>query len=197
MSVIYLVSEDSLGCCIAESIVKHYRPDCIPHPIRDTGGLSVILRKLSDYNRTAAALKFFVVVDLDRENCVVEFIDKCFSGAPLSRGLLFRVAVREVESWLLADRAGFCDYFKISSQKLQKDPDSLRNPKEFLIHIINKYCKNRNYREDITPQEKTGALTGPAYNVRLIQFVKTKWSAKKAEKNSLSLRRAINAVKKF
>ena len=193
--VIYVVSEDLLGRHVAEKIIKNCRPDFKPYPIGACRGKSSVLKKLPDYNKSADKMIFFVVVDLDNERCVVDFIKQYVRRMPLNKGLLFRIAVREIESWLLADRTGFCKRFKIPKQKLPKNPDSLEDPKRFLVNIIRQYCKDRNYRENIVPQKTTGALVGPAYNPSLIQFIENDWNIERAGQSSSSLKRAVKALK--
>ena len=193
--VIYIASEDLLSRSVAEKIIKICRPDFSPYPIGPDRGKSAVLKKLPDYNKSAVGRIFFVVVDLDNERCVVDFIKKCVHRTPLNKGLLFRIAVREIESWLLADRIGFSHHFKIPKQKLPENPDSLEDPKQFLVNTIQRYCKSKNHKENIVPQKTTGAVVGPAYNLSLIQFIESDWNVERAGQNSSSLKRAVKALK--
>ena len=107
---------------------------------------------------------------------------------------MFRMAVKEVESWVLADQEGFSRYFEIPKQKMPQIPDQLPDPKQSLVEIIKKYCRNKNFRENIIPHPKSGALTGPGYNSTLVPFINKKWSVKRASKTSDSLNRCVKAL---
>lgn len=195
MSWINLVSEDLLGESIARKIIQKYAPNYQPHSINKTGGKSAILKRLLEYNRLAKHLKFFILLDLDQEQCIVHFIKKCFKNKLLKENLIFRVAVLEIESWILADSKGFSEYFKVPKEKLHDNPDKLKDPKRFLVNIIKKCCKEKSYRESIIPDKNSGAVVGPAYNSAMIQFIEKKWSPKRAINVSTSLKRCIQAVK--
>ena len=107
-----------------------------------------------------------------------------------------RLAVREIESWLLADKSGFCGYFNIPKDRLMARPDDLPDPKQFLIRMIKQYCKNKNYRDGIAPYGESGAVQGPAYNQTLIPFVQKAWNMRRAGKESPSLSRCFQAIKR-
>ena len=196
MSFIYLVSEDLLSEYIAQTIVKAYTYNH-PYPLKIRGGKSHILKNLLKYNQSAKNLKFLIIVDLDKTNCVVDFIKKHFHNVSLNKGLIFRVAIREIESWILADKIGFCNYFKVPKKHLQINPDDLHDPKQFLIETIKKYCKNKRRKEDITVQKGSNAIVGPAYNSALIEFIKDAWCIESARQNSPSLNRCIVALEKL
>ncbi len=112
------------------------------------------------------------------------------------KGLVFRVAVRETESWILADRNSFCKYFNIPKQKMVKDPDKLSDPKQFLINIVRQYDKNKERRESVVPHRKSGAIVGPDYNSTLIHYIEHYWDVRKARQASDSLDRSVKAVEK-
>ena len=197
MTSIHVVSEDSLSECVATKIVKLYLKNHIPYPIHTGGGKSKILRRILQYNKSAKHLHFFIIIDLDREQCLAHFIKNCFKNQPLKKGMIFRVAVREIESWILADINGFYNYFTIPKQKLSSNPDKLNKPKQHLVNIIDQYCKKRTYKENIIPYKNSNAIVGPGYNSEMIKFIHNSWNVERARKNSESLNRCIMALKAF
>ena len=50
-------------------------------------------------------------------------------------GMLFRVVVRELESWLLADRENFADFLGISITKPPDQPEQINDPKQQLVNL--------------------------------------------------------------
>ena len=194
-SVIHIVAEDALSVCIAQTILKKYKPNYILCPIHVTGGRTYILKRLAHYNSSAKHLLFFVLVDLDKERCAVDFIQHCFgSTSRKNKNLIFRVAEREVESWVLADREGFSRYFKVSEKRLLNHPDKIEDPKQYLVNVIRKHCKNKWYKQSIVPDKNSSAVVGPLYNPALIHFVQQEWDIDRAKIASFSLNRCILAL---
>lgn len=111
-------------------------------------------------------------------------------------GYLNRVAVREVEAWLLADREAFAEFLGISVTLIPQDVDAIADPKQKLINLARK-SKNKTLREGIVPNSKTTAKIGRDYNGQLIPFVKQIWKVDSAIPNSSSLERAMKALLKF
>jgi len=137
-----------------------------------------------------------VLTDLDTAVCPPKLIKEWLSDSTQHHNLLFRVAVREVESWVLADRDHFAKFLGIMKELVPVDVDEIDDPKEYLINLVRKSRKRR-LREDIVPTRGSTAKQGPNYNGCLISFVEESWVPNKAMRSSPSLRRTIKAVKKF
>src|SRR5262245_66600073 len=74
-----------------------------PGAVYGKNGKSDLLRRLSGFNEAARYAPWFVLVDLDRDaDCAPPFRTSQLSKP--SAAMCFRVAVRETEAWLLADR---------------------------------------------------------------------------------------------
>ncbi|MCB0764947.1 MAG: hypothetical protein KDB84_09590, partial [Flavobacteriales bacterium] len=104
--------------------------------------------------------------------------------------LIFRIAVREVEAWLLADRAGFAEFLGLPVTKIPQAPESLRDPKQTLINLARR-IKRRRLAEELIPPVGSSSSVGPFYNDRLSEFVTTKWNVQSASKRSPSLAKAL------
>jgi hypothetical protein len=109
--------------------------------------------------------------------------------------LLFRVAVREIEAWLIADHEGIITLFGPRVSKVAENPDLLADPKRAILHYAKK--APRDIREDILPQRNAIALTGLGYNRRLQDFVRTGWNPDRAAARSDSLRRTRQRLREF
>ena len=77
------------------------------------------------------------------------------------------------------------------------NPDEIEQPKEYLVNLINKHCKNRTHKERIIPLYKSNAIVGPGYNSEMIKFIDKFWNPERARKNSESLNRCIKACIKI
>jgi hypothetical protein len=110
--------------------------------------------------------------------------------------LLFRVAVRETESWLLADRYAFAELLGISVANVPDRPDDLNNPKATLLDLVRK-SKRRDLKKDILPAPGVSFPVGLGYNDQLSRFVRERWDSRKAAQSSPSLARAVARVAAF
>ncbi len=66
------------------------------------GGNGYLCSKMNSWYQMAQQQVVAVLTDLDQANCLVEFRDQWLVAEP-PQNLLLRIAVREVESWVLAD----------------------------------------------------------------------------------------------
>ncbi len=160
-------------------------------------GKSNVKKKAHDLiGMSRNSLHVISLVDLDADDCAPELIQEWFERPPqdLPGRLVFRVAVHEVESWIMADRIAFSSFLGISPQNIDQNPDALTNPKKRLFSILCKKGKKKWHR-DMLPQGN--ASIGPLYNEKLCDFIVSKWDPERAAKNSPSLSGAIEAVKKL
>ena len=105
--------------------------------------------------------------------------------APL---MCFRVAVREIESWLLADRDNLATFLSVPESEFPPNPETLDDPKRGMIELAKK-SRNRAIREDMLPRPGSGRAIGPAYPSRLIEFATRHWKPEVATNRCESLRR--------
>jgi len=130
-----------------------------------------------------------MITDLDRSPCPPALIADRL-GAP-SSGFLFRVCVREVEAWLLADRPAIAAFLKFSLSSVPIQPEQLDDPKAELIRLA-KYAP-RAIRTGLTP---VGSATiDPEYNTLLTTFISDTRSPKVAVLTAPSLARAYQRLR--
>lgn len=140
----------------------------------------------------------FILTDLDAAECACALIRDWFAipqGDPvnLPSQCIFRVAVREVESWVLADHEAWAEYIGIPAGNFSMYPDQLDNPKGHLLDVVRRKGKKKIHREMLP---KGSAHIGPRYNEVLCDFVDSLWAPGRAAEKSPSLDRAIEALKK-
>jgi hypothetical protein len=156
-------------------------------------GKGDILKRLPNWNQAARHSPWFVLVDLDREPCAsVAVKDWLPSPGALMR---FRIAVKEVESWLMADRSGLAAFLGIDAE-IPADSDGLPDPKSRLLDLC-RSSKVSSVKKDMLPRDNYKSLEGPAYASRLAHFVTNRWDVKEAGKHSPSLDKCLKALKNF
>ena len=159
-------------------------------------GRSHVERKIRAYNHAAKAMPWLVVADLDRDACAPALIHQWLGETPRHPNLLLRLAVREIDAWILADRAAVADLLSIPLSKVPHMPDELQEPKECLIGLA-RGSRSRHVREGIVPAAGSTARQGPGYNSLLGQFVRNRWQLRRARRHSQSLDRAAKALEAF
>lgn len=152
--------------------------------------------KIAKYNQAAQFSPWVVLVDLDGEFECAPSLRARWLPSP-ARHMCFRVAVREVESWLLADRESIARFLSIGQQKVPSSVDDLDDPKQTLIDLA-RASRRSAIREDMAPRQGSGASVGPAYTSRMTEFVRAqgepRWRPDLAAEVSPSLSRCINAL---
>ena len=159
------------------------------------GGFGYLKKNIAGFNNAAKSMPFLVLTDLDLCECAPTLLNEWLL-VPCDHNLLFRVAVREVESWVIVGTDRFARFLGIRRTLVPTHVDRIDNPKECLINLTRK-SRKRNLREDIVPTEGSTAKQGPDYNGRLISFVEEFWNPYDAMRNSPSLERTIKAVENF
>jgi hypothetical protein len=157
-------------------------------------GNGYLLKRLKNLNSTASAeLKVLMLTDLDKIVCVAALLADWFGIMQRDANLIFRVAVREVEAWLMADRDNFASFLGISRTKVQTGVEALADPKRELLNLA-KRSKARGIKQGLLPEKNAVAVQGFGYNDLLCDFVRKSWSAREASKNAPSLLRARRQI---
>lgn len=108
----------------------------------------------------------------------------------------FRVAVRQIEAWLLADADHFATFFGVRRGQIPARPDELTDPKGTVVSLVST-SKKAAIRADMVPRPGSGRRVGPAYAARLIEFVtrgSNRWRVTAAASASPSLRRCVERI---
>ena len=190
-----VIYEDDLSFCVLEKLLKGTnRPFSIVRKLSHNGR-GYIQKRINSFNEASKIIPCLVLVDLDRDECAPT-LKRQWLSQPEHPNFLFRVAVHEVESWLLADSTNLSTFFGISRNLFPIDVENIENPKRELINLARKSHK-RIIVEDIVPKIGSTATQGRNYNSRLIQFVYESWDIPSAQKKSDSLIRTFEHLKTF
>ncbi len=160
-------------------------------------GKPYLHQKIRGYNNEARTRRtpWLVLVDLDKEAECAPSLREAWLQDPAPH-LCFRIAVREVEAWLMADAESLARYLSVAPSRIPRTPDSIEHPKDEMVNL-GRRSRRRDIREDMVPREASGRRVGPAYASRLIEYVKDKWRSEVAARRSESLRRAILCLERL
>lgn len=192
---INLVIEDTLSevvlCQLLGQLRKKYE---IGNRYGRTGA-TYIKRRIQNFNQAAKGMPYFVLVDQDNALCPSRLIND-WLPYPRHNNLIFRIAVREVESWILAHRTALARFLGIQTDKIPEVTDSILDPKQFLINLARTSPFAR-LREAMVPRALSTAKVGPGYNSELTSFLVNQWKLKAAIEHSPSLKRAVKQLDQF
>jgi hypothetical protein len=196
MTEIYitLAVEDYLSEIVARKLLEQIDPAYRISQCLCKGGQGYLKSRIHSFNQAAEFIPFFVLTDQDR-GCPPMKISNWLTQK-ISKNFLFRIAVMEIESWVMADREGFAKFISISIDHIPQRTDDLEDPKRYLLSLVSRSRSGR-LRADIIPSRGSTATVGPDYNNRLSQFIQNHWNVFEAQKNSESLRRAVLRIKEF
>ncbi|MBK9171300.1 MAG: hypothetical protein IPM24_28125 [Bryobacterales bacterium] len=185
---------------LSEAVVRRLLLECSGHyavgEVFNRGGFGYLRKTVRGWNRAAAGVPFVLLTDLDSKYpCPLALIQDWLQE-PQSPNLLFRIAVQEVESWLLADRTNLAAFLRVSPKLLPDDPEAIADPKAALIQIAAK-SRQRDLRDGIVPRKNSTAIIGPDYNGVLSKFVAAHWDPGAASRRATSLKRALESLKTF
>ena len=195
MRFIYLAVEDAVSEAVGKKLIAVTFGPHVNVSTLSKGGNGYLRSKLLNFIQLSSTLPVFLLTDLDDCECAPALRQKWMNEKPIPPGLLFRVAVREVESWLLSDRAGLAAFLGVSENRIPLNPDLEKDPKATLINLAKR--ARREIREDIVPSKGSVSLVGLGYNKRLVSFVEDRWNLAEALTGSNSLSRAHRQLQKL
>lgn len=190
--IINLAVEDDLSEIILRQMLKQSQNNFIVGTCLKRQGYGYLKRIISGLNKAASGSLYLVLTDLDQAKCPLEIINSWLKS-PKHPNLLFRIAVKEVEAWLLADRESFAKFLGISITLIPTEVDLITDPKQCLINLTRK-SKKRDLKEGIIPDSNSTAKIGKDYNGILSNYVQNYWQVESARLNSPSLKRAMIAL---
>lgn len=170
----------------------------LPGPVHGKNGKHYLQQRLAGYNQAARFSPWVVLVDLDDDAECAPPLRHAWLPHPAPR-MCFRVAVRAVEAWLLADRERIAAFLRVPVARIPQEPESLNDPKRAVVDLA-RQSRNREVLEDMVPRPRSGRPVGPAYTSRLIEFVsygQAMWRPGVAARSSQSLRRCLACLRRL
>lgn len=167
----------------------------MPGPIHGKNGKQHLHQQLKGYNQAAQFNPWVVLVDLDEDEECAPPLRATWLPYPAPH-LCFRIAVREIEAWLLADREHLARFLSTAVSQIPQNPEAVDNPKRTMVELATR-SRRREIREDMVPRPDSGRQVGPAYTSRLIEFIentKDGWQPATAAQQSDSLNRCLKCL---
>jgi len=185
--------EDAVSEALVRRLVAEVRPDLTLYQVMRKNGIGYIRSRARALNQTAHSVPVFILVDQDRSDpCPADLIREILP-VPHAQQLLFRVAVMEAESWVLADADHLARFLGVSRDHMPAAPDEVPQPKEMIVALASR-SQMREIRDDLVPRPGDIRKVGAAYNPRLISFIANEWDMNAAAAVSPSLRKAVDRL---
>jgi hypothetical protein len=192
MTFLFLATEDALSEAVGLKIIRtEMGVDTSVVPLRKNG-FGYLKAKMRDFVGMSARNVVALITDLDAVECAPRMKADWFFGLQQTEKFIFRIAVRETESWIMADRLHFSNFLGVSENLFPENPETLLDPKATLVKVAR--GARRELRSDLVPGRGVKAKQGIGYNEVLCSFVEETWDCRRASQNSDSLRRACQRL---
>lgn len=179
---------------VARRLLCHVGLEC--SRVYGNQGKDHLLRRLHTYNQAARYSPWLAIADLDQSaECAPDFVGGHLPQPAVA--MVFRVAVRAVEAWLLADAVHLGAFLGVSPTRIPTEPDGEADPKRTLVNLA-RQSRRKSIRRDMVPRAASGGRVGPGYAARVIEFVSSVdsgWDPRAATSRSESLERCIAALR--
>lgn len=194
MAFVALATEDVLSETIGQRLLAELGSQMQPGTLLRKDGFGYLRSRMKSWRQMAQHQVVVILTDLDKTVCPSALLDDWFAASPRPANLLLRVAVRESESWLLADHQAMR---KLLGPRgvLPPDPDQLPDPKQHLLKLAS--SASRDVRLDLVKAKGQVCSQGIGYNARLTDLIRTDWSPERAAQRSPSLARARHRMQEL
>jgi hypothetical protein len=146
-------------------------------------------QRIDAFNQAAKHFPWLVLVDLDQDAGCAPDLRATWLPNP-APFMCFRIAVRQVEAWLLADRDTLADFLKVNVSAIPLDPENEPHPKQRMVEIVRR-SRSSIIRQTMVPREGSGRSEGPEYSSQLIEYAHEHWRPDVAAQHSDSLNRCL------
>ncbi len=187
MTSVVLATEDILSECIGTKLLQEIDITPIQIQYLRRNGAGYLYKMRESWKKISIHRPVLLITDLDQRACASEMKHHWLGSATAPANLLMRVAVREIESWILADHDAIRQLIGTKG-KLPPMPDHLPDPKAHLVQLAK--SAPREVRSDMIKEQGAAASQGIGYNTRLQDLIQTRWNAERAATRSDSLARA-------
>lgn len=193
MLPVTVVVEGTTDASILQRVIE--TGGCSIDVIHGQRGKGHIAANMRGYNNAARFSPWIILRDLDQDAvCAPSLIESLLPER--SRWMNLRIAVRAVETWLLADPEALADYLRVRRALVPSDPESLADPKQALVNLA-RHSRVGAIRDDMAPAAGMTSRVGPAYASRISEFARDRWRPGIARHHSDSLRRCMDAVRRM
>lgn len=194
MKCMALLVEGVLDEAVGRRIIEHAGATVVGPYGKE--GIGYIKKNLSAFAQSAQGTPMLALADLmDTEfDCPARVVQEWLPYP--QENMLFRLVVREIESWILADRANAAQFLGVPKNKIPCHPEELDNPKRRVINLA-RHSRHARARRLLVPPDGSTATEGRAYTSEMQKFVRKRWNLKEAARRADSLKRCVTAVTDF
>jgi len=173
-------------------------------PSLRAGGQSQVIDHVQQHLAIKPGKQLVAFVDLDdittkgKYKCARELRER--NGlVGIDRQVCFRVAVREAEAWLLADRDKIMEFLAVDDNAAYRrivgsSPDDIPDPKLALCQLA-ALSSNPNVVSDVRLTPSGSEAMG--YRLAMLEYARSYWRPKIATANSRSLRCAVRRLEQL
>ncbi len=159
----------------------------------DARGKGNLDKQIPGYNNAARLQPWLVLRDLDHDaECAPALIPRLLRTK--AHSLILRIAVRSVESWLMADREALSRFLQVGIGHIPDQPELESQPKKKMVEIAMQ-SRRRTIIADMVPPRGLTSKVGRRYNLQLLRFVAGPWNPERASVRADSLRRCVAALR--
>jgi hypothetical protein len=159
-------------------------------------GKEWIRKNMSGFLNASRFSPWVILVDLDGDAACPPPVLLQWVPAQQPQFLCFRIAVREIEAWLMSDPETLADFLSVAQTRVPGIPEELPDPKSEMVSLAGR-SRRRAVRDDMCPRPGSGTTTGPAYASRLIEYAASRWRPGVAARKSDSLLRTIGCLERI
>lgn len=192
---ISLIAEGLLDEQVLRQLVAQVAPRLQAGVCYGKRGREWLRENIYKFNRAAQTWAYVCLADLELEECPPALLQFWLPDG-VHENMRTRIAVRMVESWLLADREAISQFLGIAVHHIPQMPDNELNPKQVMVNLARR-SRSRTIRDELVPARGSVGTVGKNYRGQLERFVNQVWKAERAQVHSPSLQRAIRSLQQF
>lgn len=194
MAVINLLVEGDLDEAAAARVVG--TAGHIPGVCYGKKGLGYISTKVRGFNNAVEQVPCLALVDFMDTGflCPPEVVTQMLPNR--HPNMLLRIVVRELESWLLADRRNISRFLLTSLTRVPTDPENLPDPKRALVNLARR-SSSRKIKLALVPEQGSTAQVGRLYTSEIKRFINETWDVQAARAVSPSLESCLRTLERL
>jgi hypothetical protein len=187
--MVNVAAEGATDLVVASRLLRHVGLE-LSLPV-DCRGAANLDARIAAYVEAARHQPWFILRDLDTEECAPSLVSRLVPRIP--EMLVFRIAVRMIEAWLLADRENIAAFLHVRSTQVPPLPDELPNPKQAMVNLA-RSSRRKSIQKAMVPKQGHSGMIGREYASFLQEFARSQWDIARASEGSSSLQRACAAL---
>ncbi len=168
----------------------------VPRTLEHSSGQGLVLEAVALFNDAARYKRWFAITDLDNKFACAGLARQRWLPSPAPY-MCFRIAVQEIEAWLIADKQRFAEFLQVDPGIIPNNPEDIRDPKEQSLIMMPKEMILTLAQSSLDPQIYPRLKAVSSYNNEMGKFAKKYWRPAIAAQNSPSLKKCIERLQQL